>query len=889
MSEYVLYFNEINRSSLARVGGKGANLGELCHIPGIAVPAGFCVSTRAYQDFVHKSKEFAELLKALELIDIESFEELKAAGERLRAHLENLDIPVAIQQEIGRAWRMTGSQYAYAIRSSATAEDLPGASFAGQQDTFLNIKGEHNILDCVRKCWASLFTDRAIAYRRKNGFAHDKVLLSVVVQRMVFPEVSGIMFTADPVGGNRKIVSIDASFGLGEALVSGIVSADLYQVKADKLINKQIAGKEIAIYAKPEGGTAKVEIAEERQTTQALPDEDAVRLARMGRSIEKHFGSPQDIEWCLADNEIFIVQSRPITTLYPVPAVADEQLHLFVSFGHVQMMTEVIKPLGISVLRTFLPLGKSSPRAESDLLVEAGGRLYSDVVTRLLEYPQLRKLLPVILLNIDELISRAVQDFMDREEFQANEQPGKRLEFALVIKAFPTAFAVLKNILYRDNKHAIAQLNQFIDKQVRENRKRLQGVSGSDRITMIQEILHGMLSMIFMRIVQYLPAAIGTYKLIESLSKKWLGDAAELGSISKSPPGNVTTEMGLALGDVADAARNHPAVIEYLEHAADKTFWEDLRSVPGGEDVLPVFLNYFERYGMRGTGEIDLTRPRWREAPTQLVPAILSHIGGVRPGRHRLDFQAGKEEAEIGARRLLERLRQKPMGSLKARIMRRLIKVHRSLIGMREHPKYFIVQNFDIIKQAILQEADTLAAGGILERPDDIFWFSLQEIKDIIETRRVNHDIIAMRKEKFQRDQQLTPPRAITSEGEIITAKPGVHVPPNALAGSPVSAGTVEGRARVVLKLAEAKMDKGDILVAPYTDPAWTPLFPLAAGLVTEVGGLMTHGAVVAREYGIPAVVGVDNATRKIQDGQKIRVDGTQGFVEILESIGVSP
>ncbi|MDF9408424.1 phosphoenolpyruvate synthase [Pelotomaculum isophthalicicum JI] len=882
MSQYVLYFNDIDKSSLSRVGGKGANLDELCHVPGIAVPAGFCVTTRAYLDFVNTSKEFAALLESLELIDIESLEELKSAGERMRSHLENLDIPECIQQEISRAWRKTGSQYAYAIRSSATAEDLPGASFAGQQDTFLNIKGEDNILDRVRKCWASLFTDRAIAYRRKNGFAHDKVLFSVVVQRMVFPEVSGIMFTADPVTGNRRIVSIDASYGLGEALVSGIVSADLYQVKADKLLKKQIASKEIGIFAIPEGGTVKLKITEERQTSQALPDEGAVRLARMGRNIEEHFGSPQDIEWCLADNEIFIVQSRPITTLYPIPAVSDDKLHLFVSFGHVQMMTEAIKPLGISVLRTFLPLGKSSPRAESDLLVEAGGRLYTDAVTRLIEYPFLRKRLPEILLNVDEMIGRAVQDFIEREEFQTTDQPVKKLEFALVVKALPTAFAVLGNILFRNHDQVIAQLNLFIDKQVKKNRKKLQEVSGPDRIAQIQEILSTLLSMIFARIAQYFPAAIGTYKLIESLSKKWLGDAAELGSISKSPPGNVTTEMGLALGDVADAARNHPAVIEYLMQAADDTFWEGLRSVPGGEDVLPVFLNFFKQYGMRGTGEIDLTRPRWREAPTQLVPAILSHIKGVRPGRHRLDFQAGKEEAELAAGRLLERLRQKPMGFIKARIMRRLIKVHRSLIGIREHPKYFIVQNFDIIKQAILQEADTLVSGGILEHPDDIFWFSLQEIKEIIETRRVDRDVITMRKEKFQHDRQLTPPRAITSEGEIITAKPGAHVPPGALAGSPVSAGMVEGRARVILKLEEAKMDKGDILVAPYTDPAWTPLFPLAAGLVTEVGGLMTHGAVVAREYGIPAVVGVDDATRKILDGQKVRVDGTQGYVEIL-------
>ncbi|MDD2554485.1 MAG: phosphoenolpyruvate synthase, partial [Desulfotomaculaceae bacterium] len=853
------------------------------------VPRGFCITTCAYKEFIAAGTEMDGLLDMLGRLQPDQLDEISKLGRRIRDHLQSLAIPETVKSAIIEGWQQSGEDREYAVRSSATAEDLPTASFAGQQETYLNVQGTDQLLQAVRKCWASLFTDRSIVYRVRNRFDHRTVFLSVVAQRMVFPEVSGIMFTADPVTGNRKVVSIDASFGLGEALVSGIVSADLYQVKADKLIKKQIARKEIArkeiaVYARPGGGTDNLEIAEEMQTAPSLSDGQAIRLARMGRSIETHFGSPQDIEWCLADGEIFILQSRPITTLYPVPpAETGDQVRLFLSFGHVQMMTEAIKPLGISVLRTLIPLGKSTPLGESGLLVEAGGRLYSDVVTRLLEYQQLSKRLPELLLNVDEMFSQAVREFMEREEFQTAVRPGKRIKFSLLRKTFPTALAILKNILYRENDQAIDMMNRFIAENVDESRKLLHEVSGSDRITRIQEILHTILAMAVARVAQYLPTALITYKLIENLSRRWLGDTAEMGGISKSPPGNVTTEMGLALGDVADAVRNHPAVIEYLEHASDETFFENLKAVPGGEEVLPVFLGFFERYGMRGTGEIDVTRPRWREVPTQLVPAILGHIKGVRPGQHRLDFLAGKKEAELAAERLLERLRAKPLGSVKGRIMRRLIKVHRFLIGIREHPKYFIVQNFDLIKQAILQEGAGLAADGVLEDAEDVFWLSLQEIKEVLETRRLDRDLINRRKEKFQRDEKLAPTRAITSEGEIIIAKPGAHVPPGALAGSPVSAGKAEGRARVILKLGEAKMDKGDILVAPYTDPAWTPLFPLAAGLVTEVGGLMTHGAVVAREYGIPAVVGVEEATRKIRDGQKIRVDGARGFVEILE------
>ncbi|MDR7866687.1 MAG: rifamycin-inactivating phosphotransferase [Sporomusaceae bacterium] len=881
MTRYVLFFAEVNRSSLPSVGGKGANLAELWHIPGIAVPEGFCVTTDAYAAFVDTSTEFGELIKTLGTIDAESLAELRPAGERIRTHLEALAIPAPIEQAIVHAWHKTGSGHHYAIRSSATAEDLPGASFAGQQDTFLNIVGETNLLECVRKCWASLFTDRAIAYRRRNGFDHAKVQLAVVVQRMVFPEVSGIMFTADPVTGNRAVVSIDASFGLGEALVSGIVSADLYKVRDDKIIAKKIARKEVSIRAVPGGGTEKTPIAGDRQTEPALSNEDAVRLARMGRNIEEHFGRPQDIEWCLADGEIRIVQSRPITTLFPVPPTDDGNLHLFLSIGHPQMMTAAMKPLGISTLRTLVPFRKPLPHAESELLLEAGSRLYLDI-TPVLAYREVRKRLPALLLNVDEAIGRAVEEFVGREDFLLNAPPEKKLPVSLARTAFPTVFAILENILYRDNDHVIADLNRFIADRINENRTKLQTVTGPERIALIQEILSSLLPSVFTRLAPYMVPALATYKLIGHLSRKWLGDTAELGSISKSPPGNVTSEMGLALGDVADAARDHPAAVEYLGQANDETFLDGLRAVPGGEHVLPALVNFFARYGMRCTGEIDLTRPRWRESPTQLVPALLSHVDGLSPGQHRRDFIAGKEEAEAAAARLLGRLRQTPGGLFKAKRMQRLIQVHRALIGIREHPKYFLVQHLDIAKQALMLEAASLAADGVLEAPEDIFWLSLPEIARTVETRRVDKALLAERREQYDRDTKLTPPRAMTSEGEIIAAKPRADAPPGALAGSAVSAGVVEGRARVILRLEDAQMTKGDILVAPYTDPGWTPLFPLAAGLVTEVGGLMTHGAVVAREYGIPAVVGIDGATVKIKDGQQIRVDGTRGFVEIL-------
>lgn len=883
MRNYVLEFQKIDKSKVSLAGGKGANLGELYNIPRIVVPAGFCITTKAYTDFVGESLEFRELLDSLKRIKTGSLEEIQAAAKGLRSHLEGLEINKEIQYEIIQAWEKIGTQYSYAVRSSATAEDLPNASFAGQQDTYLNIIGGQNILDSTRRCWASLFTDRAVMYRQKNGFEHDKVLLSVIIQRMVFPKVSGIMFTADPITGNRKIISIDASFGLGEALVSGMVSADLYQVKSDKLIKKQLAKKEMAVYARPEGGTFTEKIASDKQTKQTLADHQAIKLAHIGRRLEQHFGSPQDIEWGLVDEKIFILQSRPITTLYPIPTVTDGRLHVFMSIGHPQMMIDAMKPLGISVLRTFVPIGRSYRYAESSLLLEAGGRLYLDI-TKALKHRQGRKILPGILMNVDALMSQAVAGLISKAELEQESLPPWGFDLTFVKRVLPIGMNVIKNILYRRNYGVMDQINAFIIEKVEENRNKLEKSSGVQRVEQIQEILCTLMPMVFAKIGQYMATAILTYKIIAGLSQKWLGDMDEMGDIGKSPSGNVTTEMGLALGDIADAVKKHPAVIDFLKNRTDDDFLNELSTVPGGEKVLPLFANFIKLYGMRGTGEIDITRPRWRENPTQLVAVIMSHTHNANSGQHRQDFLRGQKEADNAAAKLLNRLEQTRWGTGKAMIMKRLIKVHRSLIGIREHPKYFLVQNFDLIKQALLQEGKELADRDILKRPEDIFFLSLNEIKESIHAGKLEHGMIVKRKERFQHDQKLVPPRVMTSEGEIITGRhEGIGMPPGALIGSPVSAGIIEGRARVVLTLEDAAMEKGDILVTVFTDPSWTPLFPLVSGLVTEVGGLMTHGAVIAREYGIPAVVGVENATSSIQDGQRIRVDGTRGFIEILK------
>jgi pyruvate,water dikinase len=341
--------------------------------------------------------------------------------------------------------------------------------------------------------------------------------------------------------------------------------------------------------------------------------------------------------------------------------------------------------------------------------------------------------------------------------------------------------------------------------------------------------------------------------------------------------------MGLALMDVADVIRPHPDVVAFLQHVEDEDFLDELPTFACGREARDAIQAYLDTYGMRCVGEIDITKPRWSERPTTLVPLILGNIMNFEPGAGERRFEQGRQEAWKKEQDVLERLRVLPDGAQKAEETRRMIDRVRTVIGYREYPKYGMVSRYFVYKQALLEEAERLVEARVLREKEDIFYLRFEELHDVVRTNRVDDQLIHQRKDAFRSYQALTPPRVLTSEGEVIAgAYRRDDVPDGALVGLPVSAGVIEGRARVILDLAEANLEAGDILVTVYTDPSWTPVFVSIKGPVTEVGGLMTHGAVIAREYGLPAVVGVQQATRLIRDGQRIRVHGTGGYVEIL-------
>lgn len=869
MNLLVLPFNDINKSTINLVGGKGANLGELTHIEGIHVPDGFCITTEAFKRIVEETPAVKELIDQLSTLKSEDRKTIISLTADIRATIDGLPIPDDISVEITRLLTAYGEENAYAVRSSATAEDLANASFAGQQDTYLNIIGKASILKHISKCWASLFTERAVTYRIQHNFDHHKVQMCVVVQQMVFPQAAGILFTADPISNNRKLMSIDASFGLGEAVVSGLVNADIYKVKEGKIADKKVSTKKLAIYALKDGGTKEQAIEPAHQNAQVLTDEQILQLERIGRKIEAHFGYPQDIEWCLVNDKIYIVQSRPITTLYPAPVAEDNETHVYISTGHQQMMTDAMKPLGLSFFLLFTP-------AKTAI---AGGRLFVDI-TAMLKSPPARESLMTLFGRSEPLLKDALTNLLERGDVIPHNDKNEQ-------NAGPGNKPVTVPDYHALNDYDPAVVVDLIGRMktlLEESKKTIQTKSGSDLFDFILEDIQEL------KKITSDPQSFGVIMTgmnaaawINEKVNEWLGEKNIADTLTQSVSSNVTSEMGLALLDVADVIRPYPEVISYLQHVNDDNFPDKMVTLNGGKEARDAINAYLDKYGMRCVGEIDITKTRWSEKPITLVPLILGNIKNFEPGAGKRKFEQGLQEALKKEQELLDRLRQLPDGEQKAVETKRMIDLVRNLSGYREYPKYNIVSHFFIHKLALLKEAERLVKANIIHQVEDVYFLSFEEFREAVRKGKLDYEVINKRKEEFKLYEKLTPPRVITSDGEIITGSyKRKDTPLNAIVGLPVSAGVIEGRARVIFKVEDADLKEGDILVTTFTDPSWTPLFVSIKGFVTEVGGLITHGAVIAREYGIPAVVGVENATKLIKDGQRIRVHGTDGYVEIV-------
>jgi len=852
----------IDRALVGVAGGKGANLGELLRMEGVRVPPGFCVTTRTFRRVVAEAPAVAALLDELAWVDAHDREGLAALAEGLRSAVVALALPEDLTAAIGDALEGLGHDTPVAVRSSATAEDLPTASFAGQHDTELGVIGVDAVVEHVRRCWASLFTDRAVAYRARNGLDHRAAHMAVVVQCQIEARAAGVLFTADPLTGNRHVAAVEAVPGLGDALVGGEVTPDSYRVRDGVLVAKERSTE---------------------RTDTAVTDEQVLALVTLGRRIEAHFGAPQDVEWCLDDDGVAVVQSRPITTLFPVPDTGDDAPHVFVSVGHQQMMTEPMAPLGLSVwqLTAMRPMHT------------AGGRLFVDVAENLAS-PALRPAIIRGLGTSDPLIGDALTAAVERPGFLP--PPPADDGDPLPIPGAPGAPPMIDA-----DPALVARLVERTEASLAATAAALATKEGPEVFAFILEDLPEMRSRLANP--ESLPVILTGMEAAFWLNDhvaEWLGEANVVDALSQAAPGNVTAEMGLALLDVADAVRPHPEVVALLREVAGggvdgedqedgkqpgDGFLDRLAGVPGGGEAAAALRAYLDRYGMRCVGEIDITRTRWAEQPSLLVPLLLANVDRFPPGEHQRRVAEGLRVAEAKEREVLARLRALPDGEAKVTETKAMIDRVRAFAGYREYPKYRMISRYWLYKQAILREADRLVAARVIDTRDDAYFLTFDELAEAARTHQADRDLIRRRRDEFATHAALTPPRVMTSEGEVLD-RPYQRddVPAGALAGLAVSSGVVEGRARVILDVSDAHdLEPGDVLVTTGTDPSWSPVFVAVAGLVTEVGGLMTHGAVIAREYGLPAVVGVVGATHLIEDGARIRVDGARGWVELLD------
>jgi phosphohistidine swiveling domain-containing protein len=884
---YVLPFNAVGRGSIGLAGGKALNLAELARA-GFPVPPGFLVAATAYA-LAADASGVARLFPELSATPPDSTQRLAELAAEARAAILATDVAAEIAGPIAEAYAALGTDIAVAVRSSATAEDLPFASFAGQQDTYLNIKGLPAVLDAVRRCWASLFTDRAVAYRAKNGIAPQSVRIAVVIQRMVEATTAAVLFTANPLTGRRRQAVIDASPGLGEAIVSGAVNPDHYVVDSatGQILERRIgerrgAAPTTAAREGPNGEPA-------AKGGACLSDEAVRELALLGARVEAHYGAPQDIELAFdAEGKVWLTQARPITTLFPLPEGAptsDADLRVYFSGTADEGVTRPITPMGMQAFRLCgsawadrLWGSRKFDRSRGPAWFrEAAHRMYYDI-TPLLRSSLARRALDALLPSFDQHSAAIVRALASDPRFTPQKTPLRTVARAaltplargrvLSLMALCLASPERGRALGRPELEAAIALADVPP-----------GATPLDRLNRAEELLFDGLGALPRTLMA--PLAGGTALLV---AQGLLGPRATRDEVQialRGLPHNPTTEMNLALWDIARQARQSAEAVSALEREAPEELSARYRDGSLPAPLGEALGRFLARYGRRGVAEIDMGLPRWSEDPSYLFGMLRNYLRiEGEAAAPDAQFRRSREEgiamaAELGARAAFVR------GAL----VRFFLGRARELTGTREAGKDDLTWLFEAARGLLWPVGEALAQSGRLDAAEDIWFLSIAEARTGLAGADLR-PLARARRESYARELgRKRVPAIFLSDGTepvVDEDRSAADDGSGALAGTGASPGKARGRARVLVEPAGARIEPGEVLVAPSTDPGWTPLFLTAGGLVMEKGGVMSHGAVVAREYGIPAVVGVSGATSRIASGQEIEIDGSSGRVTIL-------
>jgi phosphohistidine swiveling domain-containing protein len=873
----VLDLGGLDSLPLSLVGGKALNLGRLM-AAGLPVPPGFCLSTAAYRQAAPPG--LAALAAHLDGAGPEkppAGEELGELARLAREMIVTAPIPHEVDAAVRTAYAAMGPGAAVAVRSSATAEDLPLTSFAGQQDSFLDVVGADSVVQAVRRCWASLWTERAVAYRSSNGVSHRDVGLAVVIQDVVHATAAGVLFTANPVTGTRTETVIDAGAGPGQAVVSGAVNPEHFVVDT--------ASGQVLLR------TPGAKVPGRRP---ALPDARIRELTALGDTVQRLFGTPQDIEWVIdRDGKLWLTQSRPITTLYPLPDPAAAEPYgsetrqaagarVYLCGTLLQGLTRPITPMGLAVL------GSAGNRKGPWQYVNPGLRMYVDLTP--LVYNKfgrgyLRRILPLADGRSGAVIPALLQD----PRFAARQRTGRpsrakaargdagsrgTASIRLVLRLVP---AIVGAVLRPEAELARARA---YGNRLEAELALPEPATAFRRLEHTQRILDRTVDGL---IRATLPGPSAGYIML-ALARRLLRGIAkprELEAVLRGLPHNVTTEMDLELWQLSVSIGADPASREAFLAKGPAELAADYAAgalPPAGQSGLAAFL---ARYGHRAVAEIDLGMPRWSEQPDHILGMISNYLRVEDPeqGPDR-QFARAVDHAGDRIQDLVQRARAR--SRLRARLVELCLSRARQLSGLRELPKFYMVQSLAAMRRQLLLIGAELARAGAVGAADDVFFLDFDEIRVGLRGAALDGMVTDRRRLYDNELRRRRIPRLLLSDGTDVEAALMAKSPvSDALAGTPASAGTASGTVRVIMDPVGAHLEPGEILVAPSTDPGWTPLFMTAGALVMEMGGVISHGAVVAREYGIPAVVGVPDATTKLRTGQRVTVDGAAGTVTL--------
>lgn len=876
----------LERTLLSAVGGKAAQLGELIRA-GFAVPAGFCVTTTAYAR-VSASADLDALLAELSTVPPTDIVRQAALAAAVRSAILQTLVPSDITSAILETYQALepDASVPVAVRSSATAEDLPNASFAGQQETFLNVVGAEAVLDAIRRCWASLWTDRAVSYRATHAVDPRTVRLAVVVQRMVDAQVAGVLFTANPLTGKRRQAVIDANPGLGEAVVSGAATPDHFVVHTPtgEILERRIGDKRLVIRATAGGGAQRVEQLAQPNTA-CLSNAQIRTLAALGARVEAHFGTPQDIEWaCDATGRVWLLQTRPITTLFPLPLDApatDAMLRVYLCFTVQQGTAWPFTPMGISAMRvaasaivTFLGYPPRDTLQGPHFITETASRIFLDV-TGALRSAFGRAILSNIMAQAEVHAAAIFQQLSADPRLSLLQT--RRLAFVLTIGRLFVRTRLPCSLLQTLLRPATARTRLL---RLTDRLRATASVTATNdphvRVVAVERLIFDTLPQLLSGAAPVMLGSMGTFTLASTL----LGDLASEGErqiLLRGLPGNPTTEMNLALWALAQTVQVDPLAAALVQHTPPAQLSDAYRSGSLPTALQQGLAQFLAIYGHRSVNELDMGVRRWSEDPIYLFGVLASYLQlrdlAQAPDRQ---FQRAAGEAETMLAELTRRARRASL--LRGLLVGFFLRRARALGGLREMPRFALALLLAQARTLLSPIGDALVQVGRIEFAADIFLLSFPEVHAALDGADFRSTVHERRTEYEQEHARRHIPLVLLSDGVTPTLD-AAEVGGDLLRGTPASPGRVTALARVILDPHAAHLAHGEILVAPSTDPGWTPLFLTAGGLVTETGGAMSHGAIVAREYGIPAVVGVAGATTRMHTGQSVTVDGTTGVV----------